>query len=408
MLSVFTILAASLGWVFNMAILPKFNSGDDIEKALNAGFLNEVVSRLNRASGTRTFRETVDNNSTIEVLAVNNTSGIFNAFQICTPNGLGLTPADESDRLQMQRRPLISIEEPLLATDFPCIALEPIAANGGIGKVAMGGVALCQVDFSSASHEYANPTPSVRAQMTSSATQGYVRVLWKESGTGIKWALVTWEQPDASKVYNAYFQRPHIYTTQLAQITGTPPPNGVTLLPIAFRSSQNGDICVITLDANTAINGKFHFELFAGVTNVNTNPFTGTQTWSTKSLALAYISERTTENRPIYTPGTQIYPNTYNGSFQIGYTNSLGWFGSNGLIYTSESQFSHSPFTITMPFTIKNTTSSSKDYLVKVGSFYAGTVNIATNNTTWPADIPALQYDNGLNSASMSYTKESA
>ncbi len=191
-----------------MASLPRFNPGDSVHKALNHGFLNELVTRLNRPTGSRTSRETVDSNSTIEVLAINNTSGPFDEFNIVTPIGLGLNLNDESDRFEMQRRPFISIDEPILATDFPCVTLEPIPANGGIGKVAVGGVALCKVNFGASSDLYANPTPSVSTHMTSSATQGYARVLWKESGTGVLWALIAWEQPGSSgfnKTYIATF-----------------------------------------------------------------------------------------------------------------------------------------------------------------------------------------------------------
>jgi len=46
-----------------------------------------------------------------------------------------------------------------------------------------------RIDVTSSPHRYANPIDGQSGYLRSDAT-GLFRILWKESGTGIKWAVV--------------------------------------------------------------------------------------------------------------------------------------------------------------------------------------------------------------------------
>lgn len=68
------------------------------------------------------------------------------------------------------------------------ITTEPIAA-GAVGLAVAAGACICKVNITSASHDFAKPG-STSAQLTSAADSGPARMIYKESGTGVKWAIV--------------------------------------------------------------------------------------------------------------------------------------------------------------------------------------------------------------------------
>jgi len=68
------------------------------------------------------------------------------------------------------------------------IALEPIPA-GGIGFALASGVCQVKVNVTDEAHTYADVEDGSRARLAS-ADQGTARFLWKEAGTGEKWAVV--------------------------------------------------------------------------------------------------------------------------------------------------------------------------------------------------------------------------
>jgi hypothetical protein len=68
-----------------------------------------------------------------------------------------------------------------------CVLLEPIDSNE-IGLAAIGGIVPVKVSFSS-DHVWADLTNDNTEYLTSGSTGPY-QVVWKESGTGTKWAYV--------------------------------------------------------------------------------------------------------------------------------------------------------------------------------------------------------------------------
>ncbi|MFO0806683.1 MAG: hypothetical protein U0791_26555 [Gemmataceae bacterium] len=98
--------------------------------------------------------------------------------------------AAASDRLLASKRPAIAGVTPSAATaNRPfLITMEPIQ-GGSLGRAVASGLAVVQVSVSSASHWRAKPSAGVTANLVST-TSGGVPILWKESGTGTKWAMV--------------------------------------------------------------------------------------------------------------------------------------------------------------------------------------------------------------------------
>jgi len=68
------------------------------------------------------------------------------------------------------------------------VLAEPIG-DGDIGPAIVDGMTICQVDITDTTHEYADIADGDAAQLTS-AKSGPVQILWIESGTGTKWAVV--------------------------------------------------------------------------------------------------------------------------------------------------------------------------------------------------------------------------
>jgi len=107
--------------------------------------------------------------------------------------------AAASDRLLASKRPAIAGVTPSAATaNRPfLITMEPIQ-GGSLGRAVASGLAVVQVSVSSASHWRAKPSAGVTANLVSAASGG-VPILWKESGTGTKWAMVLLDFGDDSR-----------------------------------------------------------------------------------------------------------------------------------------------------------------------------------------------------------------
>jgi hypothetical protein len=71
------------------------------------------------------------------------------------------------------------------------ILAEPLA-DQAIGRATLAGPSVVRIEVTSSPHRYANPIDGQSGYLRSDAT-GLFRILWKESGTGIKWAVVNAE-----------------------------------------------------------------------------------------------------------------------------------------------------------------------------------------------------------------------
>lgn len=128
-------------------------------------------------------------------------SSIFPSVTVLVRNGTGSTLAgpgvlalgdpvisavDEPQTVQQQ--PGFEGGVPAAATDAFAVMVEAVESDG-FGRGVVSGVAVCDIDVTDAAHEYAAPTPGDETQLTSAAS-GPARIVWKESGTGTKRAVV--------------------------------------------------------------------------------------------------------------------------------------------------------------------------------------------------------------------------
>jgi len=102
--------------------------------------------------------------------------------------GFGNMPAPPTSR------PLDAIDEPLFLATTPT-AVGPFAilagslAPGEIGEGIIAGAAVVQINVSDPTHGFALPADGNSAALTSDSAGG-VPILWKDTGTGLKWAVV--------------------------------------------------------------------------------------------------------------------------------------------------------------------------------------------------------------------------
>ncbi len=79
------------------------------------------------------------------------------------------------------------------------ILMEPIQA-GKVGRVRIGGLSPVRVYVSDEDHRYADVEAGVSACLVSAAS-GPFRIAHKESGTGLKWAIVQLSAPGGGAVW---------------------------------------------------------------------------------------------------------------------------------------------------------------------------------------------------------------
>jgi len=124
-----------------------------------------------------------------DMVLVKNSSGADRArFEILGINAPVITPTDNLD--QFLNRPALSGVIPTAANHWGkfVILAEPIR-NGLLGLGWLSGVCPVKVDIVNANHWHADVADNIAANLKSSGG-GAAQILWKESGTGVKWAVV--------------------------------------------------------------------------------------------------------------------------------------------------------------------------------------------------------------------------
>ncbi len=123
------------------------------------------------------------------IIRVENTTGSDVArFGILGVNGITISPTDNAD--QFKSVPCVEGYTPATGTHEGkfVITLEPIAA-GAIGKAVVSGLAVCELLVLDEDHRFATIINSGTGGLVSAAV-GSAQILYVESGTGTKWALV--------------------------------------------------------------------------------------------------------------------------------------------------------------------------------------------------------------------------
>lgn len=121
--------------------------------------------------------------------------------QACPARGaMRLTAAtlDPSANLtQFLDRPVFDAAVAIEANSDAAAAIAVNKIEGGeLGEAAIAGVIQARVNVTDADHRYAKPSETTAFGLDSASGSGF-RMLWKESGTGTKWALL--ELPETAE-----------------------------------------------------------------------------------------------------------------------------------------------------------------------------------------------------------------
>lgn len=170
----------------------KIDTGDKPEHTAWNAFLGLLPPHL-RPSGTAKTRGRFDRNLYAgSLVMVKNAGSDLSKFGV-----LGVTtttiidPATSADTLDgFQQRPTFEGNTPSLASHLGkfVVAVDPIP-SGGYGLCVISGIVIVQVDILDADHRYADVKDADAAKLQS-RSMGAARIMWKESGTGTKWAIV--------------------------------------------------------------------------------------------------------------------------------------------------------------------------------------------------------------------------
>jgi len=133
--------------------------------------------------------DVIDPANTILVKNPNSSITAWPAFSVLAyGDPVGPSPEDGvGERHAVQERPCFQGATPTDPCDPFVITLEPIAGQK-IGRAACAGAVVVQIAVSDEAHTHARPLAGTTAHLISSGVG--VPVVWKESGTGTKWAIV--------------------------------------------------------------------------------------------------------------------------------------------------------------------------------------------------------------------------
>lgn len=140
--------------------------------------------QLNRQQHT-----TLSNSRDGDMILIKNNSGADRArFEVLGINAPLVLPTDNLD--QFVNQPALSGVTPTSANHWGrfVILAEPIR-NGALGRAWVSGVCPAKVDIVDEEHWHADITSYSCAHLTSDI-DGPAQILWKESGTGVKWTIV--------------------------------------------------------------------------------------------------------------------------------------------------------------------------------------------------------------------------
>lgn len=149
--------------------------------------LEKIIREFDRLGFNSVRHKMIHNDDT--VLIRNDSESQCQRFNVLQITGVVVTPEDSLQ--DFQQRPVFTGAVP---TDTPntegrlVICAEPIAP-GQIGRAWADGVVMTQIDVTDTAHHYAAIKSDDSSQLKSDES-GLCYILWKESGTGTKWAVV--------------------------------------------------------------------------------------------------------------------------------------------------------------------------------------------------------------------------
>jgi hypothetical protein len=140
------------------------------------------------------------------IVLVRNKSGADqNQFSTLWIDDLAIRPDDpDSEQRFRTRAPVFDVKlfaDIAAANRHECryVVLQEPLKDGKVGHAMLFGVTPVKLDVTVDAHDYADPNPTLTAKQRS-GWQGSCRILWKQAGTGEKWAVVHFPVNDAPRL----------------------------------------------------------------------------------------------------------------------------------------------------------------------------------------------------------------
>lgn len=168
--------------------LKKVQSGDPltIPAATFNAFIDAALDQRRRQRGVGREGQPVFHQAGI-ILVRNDTGGDLDRFSAVGFSGPIVGPTDNEDEFKNRATAIgITPAVPSHRGRF-AVYLEPVAA-GGIAHACVSGVIPCRIDVAHASHRRADVIHD--STTLTSGHHGGAEILWKESGEGLKWAIL--------------------------------------------------------------------------------------------------------------------------------------------------------------------------------------------------------------------------
>lgn len=176
-----------------MAIGDKFRkvfSGEPL--GMSAEFYNKLVDMITQFDGgllSTNITPLASPARRNDFVQIRNDSGsVVDRFGILGIDDMVITPT--TNLIEFQNRPVFKGITPTVAAHYgKFIILDERLADGKIGRGIAMGVTPVQIDIDSTDHKYADVKNSDLTELESKVN-GSAGILYQESGTGTKWALV--------------------------------------------------------------------------------------------------------------------------------------------------------------------------------------------------------------------------
>lgn len=149
----------------------------------------DFLSRQRNTSRT----PTVDNQPFSTILIKNNSGSDRSRFEVLGIDGPLFTPTDNLDSFRNQIVLIGSTPSDTPHAGKIAVLVEPIQ-SGKVGRACVNGVVPVKVNISDANHKFADVYNGTAGNLKSDFF-GAAQILWAESGTGLKWAVVRLGNP---------------------------------------------------------------------------------------------------------------------------------------------------------------------------------------------------------------------
>lgn len=174
-----------------MTLTPK-TSGQPFDRSVRT--YNEFVAAARHARGGERPPQNIipPLNSASILYCENNTGGDRKAFEVAAVGGVSVTPSEQLDNFKHGPIPSGVAPASLADRDTFLVWQEPVPA-GYVGRAVLAGVTVAQVDVVDEAHGRCGTIFGDCTKLRTTDNCNYPgagRILYKESGTGLKWALI--------------------------------------------------------------------------------------------------------------------------------------------------------------------------------------------------------------------------